>query len=97
MFVYVFSDAHVSPVVQVCVCCTVNVAFNKEAKISSKTRAGLPGCGAVDGLDGKKATFGTCVYTTRSDYAPWWSLDLGDIYTITDVQFTWPFYKCMTF
>ena len=78
----------------------MNVAFNKEAKSSSIKPKGLPACAVVDGRDGTRSNFPkTCFSSADSDKQPWWTVDLGGVYTFKEILFTWPLAKeqCMTF
>ena len=78
------------PMLQTCWVCVANVAFNKEATISSRASRHLPGCGVVDGFHGVFKLPLTCVESADYDREPWWTLDLGGVYTIRTVELTWP-------
>ena len=75
--------------------CAVNVAYGKAANISSRfiNSAGAnagPGCMAVNGKT--ETTYksvtesgSNCVHTAKTDYNPWWLVDLGLNYSVLKV------------
>ncbi|XP_070184034.1 multiple epidermal growth factor-like domains protein 10 [Littorina saxatilis] len=75
-------------------CNKENVAYGKQAEISSRypstgVKSG-PACVAVNGRTGHMMKFpsedGTnCVHTEVNDNDPWWQVDLGQNYTVTDI------------
>ena len=62
-----------------------NVALNKNAYQSTTYGGGTPGR-AVDGIANSNWGGGSCTHTKLdSEVSPWWYVDLGDDYVISDV------------
>ena len=85
----------VCPVSQAVALCAVNVAFNKEAKVSSVVATFSGACTPVDGRTDFES--GTCLWTKELDKSPYWTLDLGSVYTIQGFNITWHPYQCKRF
>ena len=66
-----------------------NVAYRRQTKSSSTyTSWSVPSgysCNAVDGMADQNYFDGSCVHT-RSEYNPWWQVDLGAVYTVLYVN-----------
>ena len=74
--------------------CAVNVAYGKTADISSRYsdsqgRSGLA-CVAVNGRTSTiyktvNQTDVNCVHSVSNDYEPWWQVDLGQNYSVSNI------------
>ena len=86
------------PIFYVCVVFTVNVVYNKQTRSSSIKRQDFPACAAADGHDGQSASVKkTCFASSLSDKNPWWTVDIGGVYSFKNLRLSWPAYKheCM--
>ena len=68
----------------------MNAAYNKPATVSSRNTGSPAGCAAVDGLDGKGPWALTCFVTRYRDPLPKLTVDLVSVFTISQIDFTWP-------
>jgi len=64
---------------------TGNIALGKSAIQSGDTKHDAQISSASRAVDGRRET---CIEFERSNYSPWWSVDLGDLYNIAHVTIT---------
>ena len=70
--------------------CAVNVAYGKSASISSQYADAGPACVAVNGRTDtlyypRDHPDVNCAHSDLDDYSPWWQVDLGQTYIVSNI------------